>query len=63
MKIIFNNEMKKTDKLKHTRYILSMKIIELESKQKRMKLTKNEIAELEILKDKVEELSRQINDQ
>lgn len=55
--------MKKTDKLKHTRYILSMKIIELESKQKRMKLTKNEIAELEILKDKVEELSRQINDQ
>jgi uncharacterized protein YnzC (UPF0291/DUF896 family) len=61
--IIFNNEMKKTDKLKHTRYILSMKIIELESKQKRMKLTKNEMSELEILREKVEELTRQINDQ
>ena len=55
--------MKKIDKLKHQRYVLSMKIIELETKQKRMKLSKNEISELEILKDKVMEMDQVINDQ
>jgi hypothetical protein len=55
--------MKKIDKLKHQRYILSMKIIEIETKQRRMKLSKNEIAELEILKDKVMAMDRLINEQ
>jgi hypothetical protein len=54
--------MKKIDKLKHERYVVSMKIIELETKQKRMKLTKNELAELTILNEKVREIEQRLHD-
>lgn len=52
--------MKKTDKLKKQRYDISMKIISIEDKQKRGKLSKNEEKELEILKNKEEELDTKI---
>jgi hypothetical protein len=55
-------EMKKTDKLKHERYVIFMKIIDLESKEKRMKLTKNESSELTILREKLEELERRLKE-
>jgi hypothetical protein len=54
--------MKKTDKLKHERYVIFMKIIDLESKEKRMKLTKNESSELTILREKLEELERRLKE-
>ena len=52
--------MKKTDKLKKQRYDISMKIINIEDKQKRGKLSRNEQKELEILKRKEEELDTKI---
>ncbi len=52
--------MKKIDKLKHQRYEISMKIIDLETKEKRSKLTKNQEAEFKILKDKLEQLEARI---
>ncbi len=52
--------MKKIDKLKKQRYDISMKIIRVEEKQKRGKLSKNEEKELEILKHKEEELDTKI---
>jgi|GEM_PF-2217621 len=55
-------EMKKTDKLRHERYVISMKIIDLESKEKRMKLTKNESSELTILQEKLEEMERRLRE-
>jgi len=54
--------MKKVDKLRHERYVVSMKIIELESKEKRMKLTKNESSELTILQEKLEEMERRLRE-
>ncbi|MCK5838888.1 MAG: hypothetical protein KAG99_03520 [Bacteroidales bacterium] len=54
--------MKKIDKLKHQRYEISMKIIELETKMKRAKLSKNEEEELRIIKDKEEQLNQRIQE-
>jgi len=54
--------MKKVDKLRHERYVISMKIIDLESKEKRMKLTKNESSELTILQEKLEEMERRLRE-
>jgi len=54
--------MKKIDKLKHQRYEISMKIINLETKEKRSKLTKNEETEFVILKDKLDQLEQRIAD-
>ncbi|MEZ5198770.1 MAG: hypothetical protein R2764_21050 [Bacteroidales bacterium] len=53
--------MKLIDKLKKQRYGISMKIIELEDKQSRKKLSKNEEKELEILRKKEDELNRKID--
>jgi len=53
--------MKKPDKLKRQRYQVSMKIIELEDKAEKSKLTKNEEKELEILKNKEKDLDDRIN--
>lgn len=55
--------MKKIDKLKKQRYNISMKIIELETKQERSKLSKNEEKELLILKNKEKELNNRIDSQ
>ncbi|MBC8489436.1 MAG: hypothetical protein H8D45_25745 [Bacteroidetes bacterium] len=55
--------MKKIDKLKKQRYDISMKIIELETKQERSKLSKNEEKELIILKNKEKELNNRIDSQ
>ncbi|MCD4729795.1 MAG: hypothetical protein K8R74_04280 [Bacteroidales bacterium] len=52
--------MKKVDKLKKQRFEISMKIIQIEDKRKRSKLSKNEEKELEILKTKEEELDTKI---
>lgn len=52
--------MKKVDKLKKQRFEISMKIIQIEDKRKRSKLSKNEEKELEILKNKEEELDTKI---
>lgn len=52
--------MKKVDKLKRQRYDISMKIIALESKLLVGKLNKNEEKELEILKDKEQDLTERI---
>jgi len=52
--------MKKEDKLRKQRYDISMRIINLETKEKRMKLTKNELSELDILRDKEIKLNEQI---
>lgn len=54
--------MKKIDKLKHEVYLISMKIISIESKQSRGKLSKNECSELTILKEKLEKLNKRIED-
>lgn len=54
--------MKKVDKLRHQRYEVEMKILQLEFKQKRQKLTKNEWSELEILKQKEAELNIRISE-
>lgn len=53
--------MKKIDKLKKQRYDISMKIIVLETKQERNKLSKNEEKELIILKNKEKELNNRID--
>jgi len=53
--------MKKIDKLKKQRYNISIKIIELETKQVRSKLSKNEEKEIIILKDKEKELNNRID--
>ncbi|MCD4789876.1 MAG: hypothetical protein K8R37_07725 [Bacteroidales bacterium] len=53
--------MKKVDKLKKQRYDISMKIIALETKQERSKLSKNEEKELIILKNKEKELNNRID--
>ena len=49
------------DKLKKQRYDISMKIIQLESKQATSKLSKNEEKELIILKNKEEDLNIKID--
>lgn len=54
--------MRKIDKLRKQRYEISMKIIDLEFKQKRSKLTKNEEAEYRILKEKENELNDRIEE-
>jgi len=51
---------KKIDKLKKQRFEVSMKIIQIEDKQKRGKLSKNEEKELAILKHKEEESDNKI---
>ena len=48
------------DKLKKQRFEISMKIIQIEDKQERSKLSKNEEKELKILKTKEEELDTKI---
>ena len=53
--------MKKIDKLKKQRYDISMKIIQLESKQTKSKLSKNEEKEFEILKNKENDLNLKID--
>jgi len=53
--------MKKLDKLKKQRYDISMKIIQLESKQAKSKLLINEEKELIILKNKEEDLNSRID--
>ena len=52
--------MKKVDKLKKQRFEISMKIIQIEDKLQKSKLSKNEEKELEILKNKEEELDAKI---
>jgi len=52
---------KKVDKLKKQRFEISMKIIQLDDKLKRSKLSKNEEKELEILKYKEQELDNKIS--
>ena len=52
--------MKKIDKLKKQRYEISMKIIQIESKQKISKLSKNEEKELAIIKHKEEDIDTKI---
>lgn len=52
--------MKIIDKLKKQRFDVSMKIIQLEDKLKRSKLSKNEEKELEIIKQKEKELDEKI---
>lgn len=52
--------MRKIDKLTHQRYELEMKLIELETKQKRMKLSKNAESELSIIREKLMELEERI---
>jgi hypothetical protein len=52
---------KKIDKLKKQRYEISMKIIGIEDRTKRSKLSKNEAKELEILKQKEQELDSRID--
>jgi hypothetical protein len=54
--------MKKTDKLRHQRYEIEMKILQLELKQKREKLSKNELSELGILRQKESELEQRIKE-
>lgn len=54
--------MKKIDKLKKQRYDLSMKILELEFKEKRAKLNKNEQSELKILLEKFEDVEQRIKE-
>ena len=54
--------MKKVDKLRHQRYGIEMKILQLEFKQKREKLSKNELSELEILRQKESELDQRIQE-
>ena len=52
--------MNQIDKIKKQRYEAEMKIIQLEDKQKRNKLSKNEVKELEFLKRKAQELNLKI---
>ncbi len=52
--------MNQIDKIKKQRYETEMKIIALEEKQKRSKLSKNEEKELEFLKRKEQELNLKI---
>jgi len=52
---------KKIDKLKRQRYEIEMKILNLETKLKASKLSKNEEKELEILLNKAEELNSKID--
>lgn len=52
--------MNQIDKIKKQRYETEMKIIALEDKQKRSKLSKNEEKELEFLKRKDIELNERI---
>lgn len=52
--------MKKIDKLRRTRYEISMKIIQLEAKMESGELTKNEEKEITILRKKEEELDIKI---
>lgn len=53
--------MKKLDKLKRTRYEISMKIIQLEDISKKRNLSKHESQELTILKKKESDLEEKIN--
>jgi hypothetical protein len=52
--------MNQIDKIKKQRYETEMKIIALEAKQERSKLSKNEEKELELLKRKAIELNERI---
>ena len=52
--------MNQIDKIKKQRYETEMKIIAMEDKLKRIKLTKNEEKELEFLKKKAIELNHRI---
>jgi len=52
--------MNQIDKIKKQRYESEMKIITLEDKSKRSKLSKNEEKELEFLKKKVLEFNQRI---
>ncbi len=52
--------MKKVDKLKKQRFEISMKIIQIEDKLQKSKLSKNEEKELQILKNKELELDNKI---
>ncbi|MCD4746092.1 MAG: hypothetical protein K8R58_07320 [Bacteroidales bacterium] len=54
--------MRKIDKLKHNRYEIEMKIIDLNSKQSRNILSKKEQDELVILKEKKEKLDKKIKE-
>jgi len=52
--------MNQIDKIKKQRYETEMKIVILEDKQKRSKLSKNEEKEMEFLRKKVTELNLRI---
>lgn len=60
LKFCYFYRVKKIDKLKKQRFEISMKIIQIEDKLKKSKLSKNEEKELEILKHKEEELDNKI---
>lgn len=53
--------MKQIDKIKRQRFETEMKILHLEEKSLRSKLSKNEEKELEFLKRKTEELNHKID--
>lgn len=55
--------MKKTDKLKRTRYEISMKILAIENKSIAGSLSKKEQSELVILKKKEDDLNKRIETQ
>lgn len=52
--------MKKIDQLKKTQFDISMKILDLETKQAKLALSKKEESELEILQKKKDKLAEQI---
>lgn len=54
--------MKKIDKLKRTRFEISMKIIELEDKKTKKGLSVKEETELKIIKDKEKSLDLKIKE-
>ena len=54
--------MKKIDKLKRTRFELSMKIIELEDKKTKKGLSTKEESELKIIKAKEQSLDQKIQE-
>lgn len=54
--------MKKIDKLKRTRFEISMKIIELEDKKNKKGLSVKEETELKIIKDKEKSLDLKIKE-
>jgi hypothetical protein len=52
--------MKKTEKLKHSLYVLRMKLIDLEFKSKSKGLSKHQEAEMQVLQKKASQLEEKI---